>query len=168
MTKLITARSLYLIVRGPKSKHHNAPYHPIIVCTRKHTAKWESLRTEDGHTMFVNMAPDSPSGNWLLVKYKGYDIDYGNVAANFTLYDGVKTSDATNRKLINEYLNGATWWSYDLIPEWLSEYGIKLPEDDFTKQRIWDDAGSCLLKESEYKKLREKRQTLSRPEWLNI
>lgn len=156
------ARSLYLIVRGPKSEHHNAPYHPVIVCTRLHTAQWESRDTSKGDTVFECMAD---GGNWLLVRYNGYNIDGSGY---FDLFDGKNSRDVSSLEQIKSLLNGAIWWSYDRIPAWLSDYGIKFAEDNFTKSRIVEDSGDCLLPYAKAEKLRDKIDEYDEPEWLII
>lgn len=157
------ARNLYLVVRGPKSEHHKAPYHSIIVCTRRHTAEWESEHTKDGHTVFVNLAPDSPAGNWLLVKYKGYSID-GN--SYFTLFDGQCTRELASHKNIDGLLNQAVWWSYDQMPKWFIDKGVRFAEDDFTKRQIAQDFGLCLLPESVSRKHKQRMDKYDQPYWL--
>lgn len=154
------ARALFLIVRGPKSEHHNAPYHPVIVCTRTHTAKWESRDTSKGHTVYECMAE---GGNWLLVRYKGYDIQ---APGHFNLFDGKSTKEVSDIEEIKRLLNGATWWSYDRMPAWLSDYGIKYPQDNFTKEVISEDSGACLLPFAKEQKLRDKIDEYDEPEWL--
>jgi len=156
------ARSLYLIVRGPKSVHHNAPYHPVILCTRKHVAKWESRNTSKADTVFECMAD---GGNWLLVRYKGYDIDDSGF---ITLFDGKNTRDVSSNEEIKKLLDGATWWSYDRMPAWLTSYGIKYPEDNFSKKCILEDSGQCLLSHSESEKLADRLDNYDEPDWLNI
>jgi hypothetical protein len=154
------ARSLYLIVRGPRSEHHKAPFHPIVVCTRLHTAKWESRDTSKGDTVFECMAD---GGNWLLVRYKGYDL---SSSGHFILFDGKRTDEVSNHEEIKRLLSGATWWSYDRIPNWLSDYGIKYPQDNFTKNVISEDSGMCLMPFSKEQKLRDKLDSYDEPEWL--
>lgn len=154
------ARSLYLVVRGPKSEHHNAPYHPVIVCTRKHTVHWEARSTEKGDTVFECLAD---GGNWMLCRYKGYDIQSSGY---FELFDGKSSRDVASMEEIKKYLNGATWWSYDRIPAWLEGYGIKFPEDNFTKIRIVEDSGDCLLPHAQAEKLRDRIAECEEPTWL--
>jgi hypothetical protein len=163
------ARNFFLVIRGPKSEHHNAPFHPVILCTRRHTAQWESRPSSDGDTVLENMAPDASCwGNWLLVKYKGYDIDYGAVAHYFTLFDGANSRDVSDSGRIESLLNGATWWSYDEMPVFVRALGVKYPEDNFTKQVIWEDLGDCLLGQRKEYELRTKLDKMGRPEWLKL
>jgi hypothetical protein len=163
------AKNFYLILRGPKGEHHNAPFHPIILCTRKHTAEWESKCSKDGATVWVNMAPSTAYwGNWLLVKYKGYDIDYGNIAHYFTLFDGKDSREVSDRDYIETLLRNAIWWSYDEMPEFVKELGVKLPEDNFTKQCIWEDLGDGLLGHRKESELKQKLQQMGCPEWLQL
>lgn len=154
------AKSLFLIVRGPKSKHHNAPYHPVIVCTRLHTARWESRDTNKGDTVFECM---SNGGTWRLVRYKGYNIESNSF---LDLFDGKNSRNVSSDEQIKKLLNQAIWWSYDRIPNWLSNYGIKYAEDNFTKIRISEDSGTCLLPFSKAEKLRSRIEDFEEPEWL--
>lgn len=155
------AKRFYIIVRGRRSLHHKAPFHKIIVCTRKHTADWESHRTSEGHTLFVCLAPESITcANWLCVKYNGYDIDYRHVTANFKLYDGKNTQDITSHAEIERMLKKAIWWSYDDMPEWFKDKGVKYAKDTFTKQVIWNDAGTVLMPESKSEKYKNNRSDI--------
>ncbi len=157
------AKSLFLIVRGPKSEFHKAPYHPVIVCSRTHTAKWEAQKTDNGHTVFECMADN---GNWLLVKYQGYNIDHGNVCSHFTLFDGKESKEVSSSENIEAYLKNAVWWSYDHMPKWIEEKGVSYATDAFTKKRIYDDAGTCLLPYSKEKMLKDKLEGYDQPFWL--
>lgn len=167
MKKNITARNLIVIVRGPQSVHHNAPFHPIIVCSRKHTAKWESMRTENGATVFMNMAPDM-QGNWLLVKYKGYDIDYGTMSHYFTLFDGEDSRIVSDKDRVEGMLKHAIWWSYDDMPQWIKDLGVHYAQDDFTKRAILMDSGTCLLTNNQSRKIKDRLYESEEPEWLTI
>lgn len=155
------AKRFFIVVRGRKSVHHKAPFHKVIVCTRKHTADWESHRTSEGHTVFVCLAPDSLScANWLCIKYNGYDIDYRHVTANFKLYDGKETNEITSHLEIAKMLNKAIWWSYDPMPDWFNGKGVKYAKDNFTKQRIWEDSGTVLMTESKSEHYKSKRNDI--------
>jgi hypothetical protein len=162
------AKNFYLILRGPKGEHHNAPFHPVILCTRKHTAEWESKRTKEGATVWVNMAPNTAYwGNWLLVKYKGYDIDYGHLAHYFTLFDGKDSREVSDREYIEPLLRNAIWWSYDEMPEFVRELGVRYAEDQFTKDWIWEDLGDSSLGHTKEMALKKKLREMGRPIWLN-
>ena len=162
MKKTPIARNLFLIIRGPQGEFHKAPFHPIIICSRKHTAKWEAGDTEDGATVFVNMDP--PYGNWLLSRYKGYDI-VGNPKF-FTLFDGKESRDIS--QISDNTFRDAIWWSYDGMPDCLKEKGVSYATDNFTKERIADDAGACRLLQREQEKLDATRDKYEEPEWLKI
>lgn len=136
------ARNLFLIIRGDKPIYHNAPYHPIIICTRKHTAQWESKGVENGATLLYNAEGNCESCNWFLGKYKGYTCENG---CHFTLFDGVETKSFTREKVINEYVKKSVWWSNDKMPKWIEDLGVKIPSDDFSQKRIKEDVGICLL-----------------------
>jgi hypothetical protein len=166
MSKLPKAKSLYIIIRGEKSEFHNAPYHPIIVCSRKHVAKWESKDAHNGATVLYNAAGISESGNWFLGQYKGYGCESNRY---LTLFDGVDSRDFTNKERVErELLNGAVWWSYDECPRWMLDLGVKYPEDDFSKKVIMSDYGDCLLPYSQADKLRRTLENYDTPEWLML
>jgi hypothetical protein len=160
--KIPIARNLFLIIRGERSEHHKADFHPIIICSRKHTAKWEAGATVDGATVFENMAPESAAGNWLLCRYKGYDIV--GTPQYFTLFDGKESRDIST--ISDETFNNAIWWSYDRMPEYLKDKGVHYATDEFTKNRIMQDAGTCELSYAKQEKLKHYLGTLENPEWL--
>lgn len=162
--KLPKARNLYLIVRGEKSEHHNAPFHPVIVCSRKHTAQWEVKEPQDGATLFYNLMGNDAGANWGLGKYKGYDCDANHY---FELFDGVNSKDITSRDNIFSLLKGAIWWSYDECPQWLLDAGVKYPEDKFTKQVILEDSGTCIWSHSKETKYWDNlEEKYDQPDWL--
>lgn len=163
--KLPKPKNLFLIVRGEKPDIHNAPYSPIILCTRKHTAKFESGSTSDGATVFQALSRDF-TGNWLLVKYKGYDIDYGNVCHYFKLFDGNDSENVSDRSEIHKLIGGAIWWSYDEMPDFIKDLGAKYPNDRWTKEMICHDFGTCLLTNSQEKKLKSNLEKYEMPFWL--
>lgn len=157
------ARYLYLIIRGEKPSYQRAPYHPVIVCTRKHTAKWEAGETGDGSTVFQEMAPN---GEWLLVKYKGFNMDYSKSCTFIDLFDGKNSREIGRREEIMRLIKEAVWWSYDRVPDYAKDWGIRFPEDTFTKKIIIEDAGMCLLPESKAIKLEDKLDEYDLPAWL--
>ncbi len=157
------AKGLYLVIRGPKSEFHKAPYHPIIVCSRQHTARWESKNTTDGHTVYWNAYPHKGHGNWFLGRYKGYEMS-GNLGPSFVFFDGCVNSDLCNHQKVNELLNGAVWWSYDRMPDFVKEMGVVHVEDDFTKEWIWRDYND--LPHSRREALEGKKLSYGKPEWL--
>lgn len=162
MKKTPIARSIYLIIRGAKPDHHNAPFHPVIICTRKHTAKWEAGHTEEGATVFENLSP-MDGGNWLLVRYKGYDIN-GGAARYHILFDGKESREVSN--ISNEVIQNAVWWSDNHPPKWIADIGVTYAKDDHTKKTISHDSGLCLLAYNEGKKIENKRDEYEEPEWL--
>ena len=161
MKKLPIARNLYLIVRG----NCKADDYPIIICSQYHTAKWEAGSTKEQSTVFQKQS-DSESG-LLLLRHKGFDIDYGTVVDSFKLYDGTNTGfnhkDSDNWNL----MQNAIWWSYDTPPQWLLDFGLKFANDNFTRQRILDDSGLCLLPHSKAEKITERLDNFEYPEWLS-
>lgn len=155
---------LWLIIRGKQPDYHNAPYHPIILCSRKHTAEWESRDVTKGATVLYNAGGTDRSGNWFLGRYKGYDCDTNQY---FTLFDGVDTGDFTDKTRIEtEVISKAVWWSYDLMPDWIRKLGCKFPNDEFTKRMILDDSGTCIMSESKSLKYEKRREKYDIPEWL--
>lgn len=154
--KLSKPRSLYLIKRGPKWEFHNAPFHPIIICTRKHTAKWEVGDSNKKSTLWCKDV--DPHSGWTLSRYKGFDIDYGGLVKRVELFDGTYTEGYHDKdKEPWTLLKDAVWWSDQEIPKWLREIGVDYPEDDFSRRVIYDDLGDCLLSESEADKLQKSR-----------
>lgn len=163
------ARGIYLIKRGPKSEHHNAPFHPVIICTRYHTAKWEVGDTGDGATLWTNSAMGD-HGGFLMMRYKGYEIDYGTVVKEIKLFDSEEKAGFYHHGTEPwTLLNGAVWWSDQELPKWLEEAGVIYPPDNFTKQSIIRDSGLCLLPQSKAEKFESLRDELfheNEPSWL--
>lgn len=157
------AKNVYVIIRGNRSEHHNAPFEPFIVCSRKHTAMWEARHTGDklgcGSTVFVNLCP-SEGGSWRMVRYRGYEIE--TCSHLDTLFDG------KDQRIENHIINfsSCVWWSYDKMPEWVKVLGVRFPDDDFTKQRILDDSGLCLLPYAKSEKIRRSIYDRPIPDWL--
>ena len=150
--------SLYLVKRREKPIFHRATFHPVILCTRQHTAMWEAGWSGDGACVWTRDAFKKDIGGWLMVRWCGLDIDYGHIVRNLTLPDGTTGAFVHDRKsepwtLIPE----AVWWSDHKIPDWISDCGVNLPEDDFSRDRIREDQGSCLLTESKQEQLKERR-----------
>ena len=157
MKKPRLQQSLYLIIRGPKHQNHKAPYHPIILCTRYHAMLWESRRTREAHTVLSCSCPDAKGSNWALLRYKGFIIDGQNETQDMLLFDGLNARDAVKQLL--EHISESVWYSYDKMPDWVKEMGVKYPEDSFTRRRIENDPGTCLTmscqKEEDFKISRE-------------
>lgn len=158
-----------MIVRGPRPEHHKADFHDVIVCSRKHTAVWEAGDTHEGATVYVNMDP--PNGNWLLVRYKGYEIAAFR-PRYFTLFDGVESEAISKQDYIKEnHLKRAVWWSDELMPESMKQDGVGYATDDFSKRRIIEDPGACRLPYAKMAKLKQQRKDKfhdSEPDWLII
>jgi len=164
--KLRETRSVYLILRSDKPKHHNAPYHSVILCSRKHIAKWEAGDSSDKATVFTKN--NDPHEGFLMERYKGFDIDYGHIVKLIDLFDDEMKSGFHHPHTTNtwELLKGATWWSYDKLPQWLIDRGVTYPEDNFTKRRILDDSGWNETADSPLLQLEQKGYEF--PSWLEI
>lgn len=127
--------NLYLVKRGPRPSYHNAPYHPVIICTRRPIAEWEAGWTGDKSWVWLKEA-DTSSG-WLLVKWNGLNIDYGHIVRGCSLPDGTETGVFHDRKKEPWNLMAeATWWSDHNMPQWVADKGTKYPTDNFTIYRI--------------------------------
>lgn len=137
---------LYLIKRGPRPDYHRAPFHAVIICTKRKQAMWEAGSTSDHAWVWVKDEMTEPGG-WLLCRWNGFDIDYGNVVHGITLPDGSPSAfwrlyDTPAGNVVTDIVQDATWWSTSKIPEWLVNRGVKKPDDDFTQRRIseWRDS----------------------------
>lgn len=87
-------RNLYLIDRGhdrPDHHHPSVPYHRVIVACNGRVARWEAGDTADGATVWQLLAGDLDGSGWLLIRWRGLDVDYGAVARSSTLPDGSHT-----------------------------------------------------------------------------
>ena len=160
------AKGLYLVVRGPMPGHRVVPYPPIIVCSRQHTAKWEGRGTQNGATIYWNHYPHEGHGNWFLGMYKGYEFDTFGTGTDFTFFDGKTWKELCDRDTVDNMLNGAVWWSYDTMPEFVNNMGVVYAEDDFSKHQIWLDSGTVNLPHSRHVKLQDKKHEYKKPEWL--
>lgn len=149
-------KSLFLIKRGPKPEHHNAPFHPVIICTRKHTATWEVGDTGDGGWLWSRSAQDGGEG-WLLERWNGFDIDYGHIVHQITMPDGTRAAFCHVDSEPWQILSQAVWWSDHEIPEWLARFGVTLPEDTFSLADIERDVGMDKLPRKQREKLAEQR-----------
>lgn len=166
MKKVPLARQLAIVIRGEKPEFHKAPFHPVIIVSRKHVMEWESEGTENGATVLINLGCADTGYSWLVHRYKGYVLD-GN--GYFDLFDGANTKDISTFEYVSkELLPKAVWWSYDRMPEWLLEYGVKHVEDDFSKEMILQDSGLCLLPYSKAEKIQAKLNEYEEPEWLKL
>lgn len=148
---------IYLIKRGPKSKSHKAPFHPVILCTRKHTAKWEAGATSDKCWVWTHDYGFEHSG-WLLERWNGLDVDYGPVVNPIELPDGTKAAFFHDKgKSPWILIKGAVWWSNHKIPTWIQDRGCLFVKDSFSIECIERDDGTCGLPMYKQEKLEEQR-----------
>lgn len=130
--------ALYLIKRGLRPEYHKAPYHQVIICDRKEIAKWEAGCTCNAAWIWAHESRQAWTG-WLLVRWKGLDLDLGHIVHACKLPDGT-TSGFAHKQSEEPWslLPGAIWWSEKKMPKWLAEIGAVYPSDDFTQQHILD------------------------------
>jgi len=148
--------SLYLIKKGPQPEYHKAPYHPVIICDYKPLAKWEAGWTGDEYWVWEK--DNDPHTGWLLVRWRGLDIDYGHLVRSHTLIDGTKIAIVHDRdKEPWTLINGAVWFSTRHLPFWLTDKGAIYPPDDFTQDRILDTYRFLNANKKNYVELMEKR-----------
>ena len=133
------AKVLYFIDRGhARPSGHRAPYHRYLVCTEYARARQEAGDTGARAYIWERVAWGSDSG-WLLVRWKGLDIDYGYVVHSPELPDGTRAGFVHPHKADEMpwvVLGQAVWWSEKSIPRWLEQRGVKLPGDAFSRGRI--------------------------------
>lgn len=129
---------IYLIKRGPRTEHHNAPYHPVIICNKKRIALWEAGSTKEKANVWGWFSP--PYGGLLLVRWNGLDIDYGGLVKEVgPLPDGTHTAFFHDRdKEPFTLVKGAIWWDDKKMPKELENLGVIYPPDQFTQQSILD------------------------------
>ena len=133
-------KSLYLIKREPRPEWVRAPYHPVIICARRHIAKWEAGWSGD-HAWVWTRDWDAVSG-WLLSRWNGLDIDYGHVVRGLTLPDGRDAAFCHDRD--GEpwtLLTSAVWWDVSNMPDFVKNWGVKYPADEFTRRKITRSSG---------------------------
>jgi hypothetical protein len=128
---------IWLIKRGPRPEHHNAPFHPVIVCGKKRIAKWEAGATDSKAWVWQW---DCDGSGFLLCRWNGFDVDYGHIVREVgPLPDGTHTGFFHDRdKEPWTLLSGAVWWDDKKLPPCLEKVGLIYPTDDFTQQRILD------------------------------
>jgi hypothetical protein len=151
---------IYCIKRGPMPEHHNAPFHPVIVCDNKDFAKWEAGWTDDKAWVWSHES-GCPECGWLLDRWNGFDIDYGHIVRSLILPDGSHGAIA-HRHRDRGYdrtgpepkwlgytgelqepwsiLTGATWWSSKKMPAWIEALGVLHPADTFSRNNIMSRA----------------------------
>lgn len=141
----MSIKNLYLIKRGPKPNYHNAPYHPVILCTLKRVAQWEQGATDKHAWVWMRPSVLNDGAGWLLVRWNGFDIDYGHVVHNVgAMPDGSPCAfwrdyePRDNEGCVSPFLPGAVWWSHHKMPDWLVARGVVYPSDSFTQQHILD------------------------------
>jgi hypothetical protein len=162
---------LYLIKRGPKPAgaahwHPSVVWHPVILCTRKHTMLWESEGTDAGATIWVRPATNDGHG-FSLIRWNGFDLVYAGPGKCIKpMPDGALPGcvhpgnpDPRHRG-VWDLLKGAVWWSDHDLPEWLARWGVVLPADPWTQERVAEDSGTCLLTMREQDRLYQRRQRL--------
>lgn len=128
------SRTVFLIKRGDKPTWHNAPYHAAIMCDDRHVAQWQAGGTRGGATVWEHANSNDGSG-WLIVKWRGLDIDYGHNITSSELPDGSK-SGFYHRPFPDDLLKGCVWWSTRPLPKWLAERGVSLVPDRFSLDEI--------------------------------
>jgi hypothetical protein len=123
----------YLIKRGPKPDYHRAPYHPVIITPKRKVAKWEAGSTENRAWIWVGDA----EGGWLLVRWNGFDIDYGHTVHLIRMPDGTEAKFYHNRNAEPwTLLKGAIWWDTKEIPKRLLDLGVVNAPDEWTLEHI--------------------------------
>jgi DNA-binding MarR family transcriptional regulator len=88
-------KNLYLIDRGhdrPSQFHPDTPYHRVLVACNGKVARHEAGDTGDGATVWQLFAGDLDGSGWLLIRWKGLDVDYGSLVRTWTLPDGSHTA----------------------------------------------------------------------------
>ena len=139
-------RTLYLVKRSERPKHHIAPYHPVILCDRKRVAEWEAGGTDPalrgGAWVWEREGWDDNPYGWILAKWNGLNIDYVGLVTAFDLPDGSHSAFWRDYEDwpqgVRDLFSGAVWWSDKQMPEWLEQRDVLYPLDDFTQQRILD------------------------------
>lgn len=160
--KIDRARKIAMIIKGDKPEHHKAPFHPIVLVTRKHTYDWESGTCKDGYTT-VNVWGNE-NGVWFhLEKYKGYVVD--EMKSHFTLFDGTYTKDFLQGDYLKDCFKKAIWWSDQHPPTWLKGK-LNFAKDSFTINMIKEDNGLCLLSESVQDRIINIKEKYDLPYWL--
>lgn len=138
-------KNLYLIKRGERPTYHKAPFHPVIICTRKDVAIWQAGDTSAGAWVWVQAyRQHGGRSGWLLHRWNGLDIDYGHVVHSFALPDGIRAGfwrdyQTEDENYIGNLLPGAIWWSTERMPDSYSQWGVVYPPDEFSQMCIVED-----------------------------
>lgn len=142
---------IYLIKRGPRPSYHEAPYHPVIICAKRGVANWEAGCTGDRAWVWERITHKKDGAGFLLVRWNGFDIDYGNV-----VHDIGKMPDGTDCCFVHPHkkdqepwslLPGSVWWDDKPLPADLKEMGVVIAEDDFSKERIACDTKDKFIRD---------------------
>jgi hypothetical protein len=133
--------NLYLIKRGPRPAYHNAPFHPVIICTRLDIARNEAGNSAAGAWIWERGSALDNGHGWLLTRWNGLDINYG-VVHNFTLPDGAHAAFWRDYEAwpegVQDLLPGAVWWSRKKMPAWLEQRGVIHVPDTFSRTTVVD------------------------------
>lgn len=151
---------LWLIKRGPRPGYHNGIFHPVVICTRKHTAKWEAGDTGTGSWVWSKDNMNERCSGWLLCRWNGFDVDYGPVCHGITMPDGrIAGVDHDRNEEPWTLLNGAIWWSEHHMPKWVKNAGVLLPTDRRTIEMIRNTAswGLPAYREEQFLNTRERQ-----------
>lgn len=124
--------SLYLIVRG-QAEWNLCPA-PAIVTDNKKVADFRAGDTAMRNKVWVKDDKNDPSEGWLYTRWLGLDIDYRPVVRRIPLPDGTWAGffHRTNADAAEPWLalRDAVWWSWHKPPQWLLEYGVRLPNGE--------------------------------------
>lgn len=115
---------LYLVERPERAFGRPAPDALVLLCSRRDVAHWVAGSSSDRANVWEG-ASDLVAG-WLLVRWRGLDLDYGHVVHAVDLPDGTAAGfhhDRTVRPWC--LLPGATWYSRYRIPSNLLAAGVE-------------------------------------------
>lgn len=132
-------RVLYFIDRArEKPEHHVAPYHRYLICTDRKRAFWEAGDTHDGAWIWQRDTIANDGCGWLLLRWKGLDIDHGTVVRGGELPDGAIMGFTHPHRDLPPWnvLDKTVWWSEKDIPLWLRARGVDRPADEFSLKLI--------------------------------
>jgi hypothetical protein len=155
--------NLYLVHRGfarPKFMHKSLIWHPVIIATAWHTAKWETHQNLTAPHPGTIWAQSGHGAGWMLCSWHGMDVDHFAVRGyREKLPDGLHFGCEHDRNSIPwTLLAHAIWYSARKRPAYVAELGVTLPTDRFTLERIEEDAGMCTLPESQQRKIHARRE----------
>lgn len=126
--------TLWLIKRGPKPDYHRAPFHPVIATDRKWVAEWEAGCSCDRATVWMRGSHRDDGEGWLLVMWDGFPIRHGYVI-HACRHDEIPSGFRHPHREGEPWalLDGASWWSWKVLPEWLAARGVTLPTDEHSR-----------------------------------